>query len=210
MKKIYLHPLPVRIWHWVNAISFIVLIVTGLQIRYREILGLMKFREAVDIHNIFGFILIFNFFIWLVFYIVTGKIKIYIPPLNLKKFVMGGLKQAKYYGYGILMGEPNPHHSTPDNKFNPMQQMAYLAIMLLLIPLQLFSGLLLWDVKRFSDFISLAGGIKIVDTVHVFLFLFFMSFLFVHIYLATLGHTATAHIKAMFTGYEELEEEHGH
>ena len=210
MKKIYLHPLPVRIWHWVNAISFIVLIVTGLQIRYREILGLMKFREAVDIHNIFGFILIFNFFIWLVFYIVTGKIKIYIPPLNLKKFVMGSIKQARYYGYGILMGEPNPHHSTPDNKFNPMQQMAYLAIMLLLIPLQLLSGLLLWDAKRFSDFINLAGGIKIVDTVHVFLFLFFMSFLFVHIYLATLGHTATAHIKAMFTGYEELEEEHGH
>ncbi|MDA8240801.1 MAG: cytochrome b/b6 domain-containing protein [Nitrospiraceae bacterium] len=210
MKKIYLHPLPVRIWHWVNAISFIVLIVTGLQIRYREILGLMKFREAVDIHNIFGFILIFNFFIWLVFYIVTGKIKIYIPPLNLKKFVMGSLKQARYYGYGILMGEPNPHHSSPDNKFNPMQQMAYLAIMLLLIPLQLLSGLLLWDAKRFSDFINLAGGIKIVDTVHVFLFLFFMSFLFVHIYLATLGHTATAHIKAMFTGYEELEEEHGH
>ena len=210
MKKIYLHPLPVRIWHWVNAISFIVLIVTGLQIRYREILGLMKFREAVDIHNIFGFILIFNFFIWLVFYIVTGKIKIYIPPLNLKKFVMGSLKQARYYGYGILMGEPNPHHSTPDNKFNPMQQMAYLAIMLLLIPLQLVSGLLLWDAKRFADFINLAGGIKIVDTVHVFLFLFFLSFIFVHIYLATLGHTATAHIKAMFTGYEELEEEHGH
>jgi thiosulfate reductase cytochrome b subunit len=210
MNKIYLHPLPVRIWHWVNAVSFIVLIVTGLQIRYRDLLGLMKFREAVDIHNFFGFVLIFNFFIWLVYYIVSGKIKIYIPPLNPKKFIMGCLRQAKYYGYGILMGEQNPHHSTPDNKFNPMQQMAYLAIMLLLIPLQLVSGLLLWDAKRFADFINLAGGIKIVDTVHVFLFLFFTSFLFVHVYLATLGHTATAHIKAMFTGYEELEEEHGH
>ena len=39
MKKLYLHPLPVRIWHWINAVSFVVLIVTGLQIRYREILG---------------------------------------------------------------------------------------------------------------------------------------------------------------------------
>jgi Ni/Fe-hydrogenase b-type cytochrome subunit len=210
MTKIYLHPLPIRIWHWVNAVSFIVLIVTGLQIRYREILGLMKFKEAVNIHNFFGFVLIFNFFIWLVYYIVTGKIKIYIPPLNLKKFVKGGLKQARYYGYGILMGEPNPHHSTPDNKFNPMQQMAYLAIMMLLIPLQLVSGLLLWDAKKFADWINLAGGIKTVDTVHVFLFLFFTSFIFVHIYLATLGHTVTAHIKAMVTGYEELEEEHSH
>jgi thiosulfate reductase cytochrome b subunit len=210
MKKIYLHPLPIRIWHWINAVSFIVLIITGLQIRYRELMGLMKFREAVDIHNFFGFVLIFNFFIWLVYYIVTGKIKIYIPPLNLKKFVVGGLKQARYYGYGILMGEPNPHHATPDSKFNPMQQMAYLAIMMLLIPLQLGSGLLLWDAKRFADWINLAGGIKMVDTVHVLLFLFFTAFIFVHVYLATLGHTALAHIKAMFTGYEELEEEHSH
>lgn len=209
MKKIYLHPLPVRIWHWINAASFLILIVTGLQIRYRELLGLMKFKEAVDLHNSTGFILIFNFFIWLVFYIVTGKIKIYIPPMNVKKFIMGSLNQARYYGYGIFMGEPNPHHSTPDNKFNPMQQMAYLAIMLLLIPLQLISGLLLWDVKMFTGWINLSGGIKIVDTIHVLLFLFFTSFIFVHIYLATLGHTPTAHIKAMFTGYEELEG-HGH
>jgi len=206
MKRIYLHPLPVRIWHWINAVSFLVLIVTGLQIRYRELLGLMKFRTAVDIHNMVGFILIFNFFIWLVFYILTGKIRIYIPTLNIKKFITGCVRQARYYGYGLFMGEENPHHSTADNKFNPMQQMAYLSIMLLLIPLQLVTGVLLWDVKAFASYIDIFGGIKIVDTIHVFLFLFFTSFLFVHIYLATLGHTVMAHIKAMFTGYEEIEE----
>ncbi len=206
MKKIYLHPLPIRIWHWINAISFLVLIVTGLQIRYREFLGLMKFGTAVDIHNQVGFVLIFNFFIWLVYYIVTGKIRIYIPPLNIRKFVTGCVRQARYYGYGLFLGEQNPHHSTADNKFNPMQQMAYLAIMMLLIPLQLGSGLLLWDVKAFEGWINMFGGIKIVDTMHVLLFLFFTSFLFVHVYLATLGHTVTAHIKAMFTGYEEIEE----
>ncbi len=206
MKKIYLHPLPVRIWHWVNAVSFLVLIVTGLQIRYRELLGMMKFRTAVDVHNVFGFILIFNFFIWLVFYIVTGKIRIYLPPLQIRKFITSCVQQARYYGYGLFLGEQNPHHSTPDNKFNPMQQMAYLAIMMLLIPLQLWTGLLLWDVKAFQGWINVLGGIKIVDSIHVFLFLFFTSFLFVHVYLATLGHTVTAHIKAMFTGYEEVEE----
>ncbi len=207
MKKIYLHPIPVRVWHWVNALSFIVLIITGVQIRYRDLLGLTKFETAVDIHNIFGFILIFNFFIWVVYYFFTGKIKIYIPPLRIKKFVLGSMQQARYYGYGLFMGEENPHHPSPDNKFNPMQQMAYLSIMLLLIPLQLVSGLLLWDVKMFEEWINLAGGIKIVDTIHVFLFLFFSSFIFVHVSLATLGHTPMAHIKAMVTGYEE-EEEH--
>ena len=166
----------------------------------------MKFREAVDVHNFFGFLIIFNFVLWLVYYIFTGKIKIYIPPLSPKKFVTGCIRQAKYYGYGIFLGEQNPHHSTPDNKFNPMQQIAYLAIMILLIPLQLWTGLLLWDIKGFAGWIDMSGGLKIVDTIHVLLFLFFTSFLFVHVYLATLGHTATEHIKAMFTGYEEIEE----
>ena len=118
MKKIYLHPMPIRIWHWINAISFIVLFITGLQIRYRDIFNIMKFKPAVDLHNIVGFVLIFNFFIWLVYYLFTGKIRIYIPPLSVKKFITGAIRQARYYGYGILMGEENPHHSTPDNKFN--------------------------------------------------------------------------------------------
>jgi len=206
MKRLYLHPLPVRIWHWINAVSFFLLIATGLQLRYREMLGVIKFRNAVDLHNIVGFVLIFNFLLWLVFYLFTGKIKIYIPPLNLKEFILSSIRQARYYGYGIFVGEENPHHSTPDNKFNPLQKMAYLAIMLVFFPLQIVTGLMLWDTKKFSGLISLTGGIKTVDTVHVFLFLFFTSFLFVHVYLATLGHTPTTHIKAMVTGYEEIEE----
>lgn len=210
MKRIDLHPLPVRFWHWVNAVSFLVLIVTGIQIRYRDLVNIMSFRDAVDFHNYFGFLLIGNFFIWLLYYFLTGKIRIYIPELNPKKLISKSLNQAKYYGYGIFIGDPNPHHPTPDDKFNPMQKTAYLAIMILLIPAQLITGLLLWDVKLFQKWVNLAGGLKIVDSVHVFLFLFFTSFLFVHVYLATLGHTPFAHIKAMFTGYEELEEEHTH
>lgn len=186
-----------------------ILILTGLQIRYRDMINLMTFKNAVEIHNIFGFLLIFNFFIWFCYYLFTGKIRIYLPPLNVKQFIMGCIRQARYYGYGIFLGETNPHHATPESKFNPMQQMAYLSIMLLLIPAQLVTGLLLYDAKVFEKGIALTGGIKIVDTVHVLLFLFFTSFLFVHIYLATLGHTPMAHIKAMFTGYEEAEE-HGH
>ena len=209
MKKIYLHPLPVRIWHWINALSFLLLIVTGLQIRYRDVFKLTSFKTAVDIHNILGFVLLFNFFIWLIYYLVSGKFNIYIPEFSIRSLIEGSIRQARYYGYGIFVGEDNPHHSTPDNKFNPMQQMAYLNIMALFIPIQIATGLLMWDVKGFSQWIGLAGGIKIVDSVHVLLFLFFTSFLFVHVYLATLGHTAFAHIKAMISGYEE-EPEHGH
>ena len=203
MKRIYLHALPVRIWHWINAASFFVLIATGVQIRYRDAIHLMSFKSAVDIHNIFGFALIANFLLWAVYYIVSGKLKVYLPDPNLKNFIQGSIRQARYYAYGIFVGEPNPHHASPDSKFNPMQQIAYFNIMLLLLPIQILTGLMLWDIKLFSGMIAAVGGLKIVDAGHLLLSIFFTAFLFVHVYLATLGHTWSEHIKAMFTGYED-------
>lgn len=208
MKQVYLNPLPVRLWHWLNALSFLVLIVTGLQIRYRDILHLASFKTVVDIHNIFGFVLLFSYGLWLAYYLFTGKIKVYIPDLNVKRWLAKAIPQARYYGYGIFIGEPNPHHATPDNKFNPLQQMGYLSIMALLIPLQLVTGFLMWDVKGFASIISFVGGIRLVDTVHVLLTMFFSAFLYVHIYLSMLGRTPAEHIESMVTGFEEEPEHH--
>ncbi len=211
MKRIYLHPLPIRIWHWVNAAAFIVLILTGAQIKMGDKLNLFSFETAVKIHSWLGFILIANYFIWLVYYLVTLNIKIYIPPLHKPiEFAKKALIQAKFYGWGIMVGDDNPHHSTFDNKFNPMQQVSYLMIMVLLIPLQLITGLFLWDPKLFGPVVNIVGGIQIADLVHVLLWIFFSAFIIVHFYLATLGHTPMAHIIAMFSGYEEEHEEHGH
>jgi len=75
--------------------------------------------------------------------------------------------------------------------------------MLLLLPIQILTGLMLWDIKLFSGMIAAVGGLKIVDAGHLLLSIFFTAFLFVHVYLATLGHTWSEHIKAMFTGYED-------
>ena len=104
-------------------------------------------------------------------------------------------------------GDPNPHHVSAYRKFNPLQSMMYQIIMMLLVPIQFYTGLLLWDVKRFSSMVDMLGGVRGVDTVHVLLFIFFSGFIVVHIYLASLGHTPTAHFKAMVTGYEEVEGE---
>ena len=156
MKRIHLHDLPVRIWHWVNLAAFIILIVTGAQIRMGDKLNLFSFETAVNVHSWLGFILIANFFLWLVYYIVTGNIKIYIPPLHKPlEFAKKALIQAKFYGWGIMVGDDNPHHATFYNKFNPMQQVSYLAIMVLLIPLQFVTGLFLWDPHLFSFGVNL-------------------------------------------------------
>jgi len=45
-----------------------------------------------------------------------------------------------------------------------------------------------------------------VANVHVALFVFFVAFILVHPYLASLGKSPSAHFKAMITGYEEIED----
>ena len=51
------------------------------------------------------------------------------------------------------------------------------------------------------------GGIGVIDTVHVLVFIFFVSFVMVHAYMGALGRTPATHFREMFTGYEELEED---
>lgn len=212
MKRTYVHPLPVRIWHWLNALGFVLLIVTGFQIRYTDILGYMSFENAIKFHNWVGFVLIANYFIWLLFYLFTDKISIYHAELDPKKYFRDTFRQMRFYGYGIFKGEPNPHHVSAYAKFNPMQKVMYQIIMMLIVPVQYFTGLMLWNVTRFQDWVDMLGGVRVVSTVHVLIFIFFITFLFVHIYLGALGHTPGAHYKAMLTGYEEEpdEEDPGH
>lgn len=207
MHKLYVNPLPVRLWHWTNALGFVLLIATGLQIRYVGVIDVVSFRTAVVAHNWIGFVLIANFFVWLLFYLFSDKIKVYHPELSPSKYFRDSFRQMQFYGYGIFRGDPNPHQVGVYRKFNPLQSMLYQIIMMLLVPLQFFSGLLLWDVNRFSKMVDVLGGVRVVDTVHVLLFIFFCGFIIVHIYLACLGHTPTAHFKAMITGFEEVETE---
>lgn len=207
MQRIYVHPLPVRLWHWLNAIGFVLLILSGLQIRYVGLIDVVSFRTAVNLHNWIGFVLIANFFVWLGFYLFSDRIKAYHPELSPMKHFHGSIRQLQYYGYGIFKGDPNPHHVSIYRKFNPMQSMLYQIVMLLLVPIQFYTGILMWDVKRFSAQVDFFGGVRVVDTVHVVIFIFFVAYVLIHAYLGALGHTPSAHYKAMFTGYEELEEE---
>jgi thiosulfate reductase cytochrome b subunit len=209
MEKLYIHPLPVRLWHWTNAFGFMLLIATGLQIRYLDLVQVISFRTAVVAHNWIGFVLIANFFVWLGYYLSSDKIKVYHPELSPTKYFQASFRQIQFYGYGIFRGDPNPHHPSAYKKFNALQSMLYQIIMMLLVPIMFFTGLLLWDVGRFSSIVEALGGVRVIDTIHVLLFIVFCGFMVVHVYLASLGHTASAHFKAMITGYEEVEDEPG-
>ena len=86
VQKLYVNPLPVRIWHWINAFGFVAMIITGVQIRYVGQIDLMSFRDAVNLPNWIGFVLIGNFFLWFSFYLFSDKIKVYHPELSPAKY----------------------------------------------------------------------------------------------------------------------------
>ncbi len=207
MQKLYIHPLPVRIWHWTNAVGFVLMILSGMQIRYVGLIDVVSFRTAVSVHNFIGFVLIANFFMWFFFYIFSDRIRAYHSELNPRKHFIGAFRQMYYYGFGIFRGDPNPFQVSIYRKFNPLQSMIYQIIMMLLMPVQFYTGILLWDVKRFSAQVDFFGGVRVLDTVHVLIFIALVFYLLVHVYLGTLGHTRLAHFKTMVTGYEDMEEE---
>ena len=201
--ELYINPLPVRIWHWLNALGFVVLILTGTHIRYADLFNLMSFETAVKTHNWVAFAVMGNYFVWLGFYLFSDRITVYHPELNMRKFFDKAFKQMMYYGYGIFRGHKSPHKVLPHDKFNPMQSITYQIVMMLVVPVQFITGLMMWDVKRFETLIAMVGGLNIVVTVHVLIYIFFVSFTMIHAYMGSLGKTPATHFREMFTGYEE-------
>jgi len=205
-EQVYINPLPVRIWHWINALGFVLLVLTGVQLRYLDLFQLMTFEMAVKLHNWVGFIVIGNYFIWLGYYLLSDRISNYHPVLDAQTFFRNFFLQLRYYSYGIFKGEHSPHHVQPYDKFNPMQRMTYQLVMMVAVPIQFITGFMLWNVKGFQGWIEMVGGIRVVDTIHVLLFIFFVSFIMVHAYMGALGQKRSTHFKEMFTGYEEPED----
>lgn len=208
-KRCYLTPTPIRIWHWLNAFGIVTLCVTGAEISFPEYIRVFdNFKAAVRVHNTAGIVVAVSFALWFIYYAFVARslIKLYVPtPGDLKR---GLVRQALYYFFYFFRGNrPNPHHQTPENKFNPLQKSAYMAVMLILTPAVIITGILLMNVAPLRNLVLAIGGLKILVAVHWLLACCFGAFLLAHIYLATLGHTPFAHFKPMWTGWEEIEDE---
>jgi len=210
--KVYLQPTPVRIWHWLNAFGIVTLTATGAQIRFPEYVSLFaSYKSAILLHNTAGLMVAVSFSLWFFYYGVVARNlgKIYVPTKD--DLQVGLIRQAKFYLLTYFLGWPNPHHATPQDKFNPMQKSAYMAIMFVLMPLIALSGILLTNVSPLRETVILLGGLKLLMSVHFLLACSLVAFLFTHVYLATLGKTPMAYIKPMWTGWEEVDgNEHPH
>lgn len=208
-KMVYLQPIPVRIWHWVNAFGIITLILTGAQIRFPEKIAILgSYKTAIEVHNFAGLAVAVSFAFWFFYYKMVKNTldKLYIP--NEQDIKHGLVRQLLYYCFWYFMGKPSPFHATPDEKFNPMQKSAYLAVMFVLVPLVGLTGILLMNVTPLRVLILASGGLKVIVAVHFLLACSLLAFLCTHVYLATLGATPLAYFKPMIFGWEEVEDHH--
>ena len=135
-KKIYLYPVWIRLWHTINALMIILLILTGISMRYSSPeRTLIRFDIAVAIHNVAAIIVTFNYGIFVIGNIITRNGRYY---RNWRKNLATSLwKQFIFYAVGIFRKEPHPFPVTEEQKFNPLQKISYAVVMYLCMPLLL-------------------------------------------------------------------------
>jgi thiosulfate reductase cytochrome b subunit len=201
MKRIYFHPLPVRIWHWVNAVTVVLLLLTGFQFRLPGIASLPPHNPSFSLHKWAGIAMAALWIFWLIYGLASGILR---RHYAIRRRDLGGIaRQMKFYSVSIFRGEKNPFQPTPEEKFNPLQKLAYISMMGIISPVMILTGLMFVNVFSIRDYLLSVNAIMIIDAIHVAGLYVFALFLVTHIYMASLGATAFTHIKAMIVGYEE-------
>ncbi|MCD6597369.1 MAG: PAS domain S-box protein, partial [Bacteroidales bacterium] len=101
-------------------------------------------------------------------------------------------------------GAPHPTHKTIYNKFNPLQRFIYLGLKLLVIPVQVFTGII-YMFYNYPDNPFQISGLGITAQIHTFGAFALLAFVIAHVYLTTTGDTPLSSIKAMLTGWEVVD-----
>jgi thiosulfate reductase cytochrome b subunit len=202
MKKVYIYRLFERFWHWSQALLIFFLTFTGFEIHSTyEVIG---FENAVKYHNVAAISLIILIIFTIFWHFSTGEWKQYLPTVrNLKA-------QANYYIFGIFKNSPHPTRKTQLSKLNPLQRLVYLGLKIILIPLMVVTGImyLLYRYPQKGEIVSAnMSSLETIAILHTFGAFLLVAFIIAHLYLITTGHTVSSNLKAMITGYEELEED---
>ena len=191
-----LHPLPVRIMHWINALAIFIMIGSGWKIYNDDILfSFLRFPDAIVIGKWAQYGLQWHFFgMWI--------------------FVLNGIA---YLGYGIISGRfwqklfpisPREvfttvgealrfrlHHDDLTH-YNAVQKVLYLGVMAVGV-LIVISGLALWKPVQFSELANLFGSFQNIRLVHFLCMTAIVAFIVVHVTLALLVPQS---LLAMLTG----------
>lgn len=202
MKQVYLYYKFERIWHWSQALLIFFLAFTGFEIHGS--FALFGFETAVKWHNIAAWAFIGLIGLAIFWHLSTDAWKQYVPTAtNLKA-------QIEFYLTGIFRNAPHPTKKSLLSKLNPLQRLVYLGLKILVIPVMVVSGLL-YMFYRYPQGAEMhtinISSLEVVALIHTAGAFLLVVFVIVHLYLITTGHTLTSNLKAMITGYEEMEED---
>jgi thiosulfate reductase cytochrome b subunit len=201
MSSVYLYPVWVRLWHLVNAILFLILIITGLSMQYSNPdYTMIRFDLAVSAHNIAGILLTFNYLVVFFGNMFTKNGMYY--RLKIRWLVKEIPVQTHYYLIGIFRGEKAPYPINSRRKFNPLQKVSYVAVLYFLLPFIFLTGwALIFPGLLFINKIFGTSSLHFTDLVHIIVGFILSIFMFVHIYLCTIGKPRGSHFRAMLSGW---------
>jgi thiosulfate reductase cytochrome b subunit len=197
-----LHPLPIRIGHWINAVTMVIMIGSGWKIYNDEVIfGWLHFPEAVTIgkwaqhglqwHFFSMWILALNGICYATYGLVTGRFRRMLLPLRFSELI-ATVKDALRFRLS---------HDDP-TQYNAVQKLLYIGVLLLGVMI-VISGLAIWKPIQFSELLALFGSFQTARLVHFLCMTGIVLFMIVHVALALLvPHT----LVAMFTGGPVLDQ----
>ncbi len=180
-----LHPVPIRIMHWTNAVVMLVMITSGWGIYDDDVIirGLhfnQWFRLGVwaapslQWHFAGMWLLVINGLAYLTYGLVTGRFRERLLPIRLrdvKETVIETLHlQIKHADLTV---------------YNAVQKLLYIVVILAGIS-QVVTGLAIWKSVQFSGLVALLGGFQQARTLHFLGMSVIVGFLVVHVALALL------------------------
>ncbi len=195
-KEKLLHPLPLRIMHWVNALAIFIMIGSGWRIYNDDVIfGWLHFPDALVIGkwaqyglqwHFFGmWILVINGLCYLTYGIVTGRFRHKLLPIS-PRDVIATVRDALHFRLS--------HDDL--TVYNAVQKTLYLGVILVGI-LIVITGLCLWKPIQFSELAGLFGSFQIIRLIHFLCMSAIVGFVLVHVSLALLVPQS---LLAMLTG----------
>lgn len=165
---------------------------------------MLRFDLAVSIHNTSGILLSLNYLVIIFGNILTSNGRFY--KIKRKGFIDELVSQANYYLFGMFKGNKAPYPINGERKFNPLQKIAYVAVLYFMMPFVIITGwAMIFPEMIFVNKLFGTSGLHVTDLVHILMGFILSLFMFVHIYLCTIGKPAGTHFRAMLSGWHQSE-----
>jgi len=180
-----LHPAPVRVMHWVNAVVMLVMITSGWGI-YDDDVIIRGFRfggfwrlgdwaaPSLNWHFAGMWLLMFNGMTYVAYGLVTGRFRARLLPIRWRD-VVGTVTDTLHLKIA--------HEDL--TVYNAVQKLLYIIVILAGIN-QVVTGLAMWKPVQFSGLVALLGGFQTARVLHFAGMAVIVGFLFVHVALAVL------------------------